>query len=176
MKIAYTMMPGRGDMDRLLSTLASDLIANGLRVCGVVQSNQERPGDHPCDMDIKVLPDGNEHRISQALGKGSRGCRLDPSVLEQAAIDVERSLEAGADILLINKYGKHEAQGRGLATAIAMAVERGILVICGLNELNVEAFNTFTASEAVQLAPKLDELVAWTNASLTAAGDNERVA
>lgn len=64
MKIAYTMMLGRGDMDRLLSTLASDLIADGLRVCGVVQSNQERPGDHPCDMDIKVLPDGNEHRIS----------------------------------------------------------------------------------------------------------------
>lgn len=176
MKIAYTMMPGRGDMDRLLSTLASDLIADGLRVCGVVQSNQERPGDHPCDMDIKVLPDGHEHRISQALGRGSRGCRLDPSVLEQAALEVEYSLEAGADILLINKYGKHEAQGRGLATAIAMAVERDMPVICGLNELNVEAFNTFTASAAVQLAPKLEELVGWANTSLAAAGGDERVA
>ncbi|MEQ8657848.1 MAG: DUF2478 domain-containing protein [Hyphomicrobiales bacterium] len=170
------MMPGRGDMDRLLSTLASDLIADGLRVCGVVQSNQERPGDHPCDMDIKVLPDGVELRISQTLGKGSRGCRLDPSVLERAAVDVERNLEAGADILLINKYGKHEAQGRGLATAIAMAVERDIPVICGLNELNVEAFNVFTASQAIQLKPNLDELVSWTKASFAASGYNERVA
>ncbi len=151
-------------MDRLLSTLAGDLVADGLRVCGVVQSNQERPGDHPCDMDVKVLPDGQELRISQALGKGSRGCRLDPSALEQAAVAVEESLDAGADLLLINKFGKHEAQGRGLAQAIAKAVEMDIPVICGLNELNRQAFLDFAGGEAVALPSQYDALISWVEA------------
>lgn len=161
MKIAYTMMAGRGDMDRLLWSFAHQLLDTGVRVCGVVQFNMERLGDHPCDMDIQVLPNGPSMRISQALGKGSRGCRLDPSVLEAAALEVERRLAFGADLLLINKFGKHEAQGRGLSGAIAKAVEMDIPVICGLNDLNAPAFEAFTANAAEKLAPDQEALLHW---------------
>ena len=77
MKIAYTMAAGRGDTDLLLSSVARRLSDTGLRVCGTVQINSEREMDDPCDMDVKVLPDGPVIRISQALGKHSRGWRLD---------------------------------------------------------------------------------------------------
>lgn len=163
MNIAYTMLPGRGDTDLLLAALAQRLLASGLRVCGVVQSNHENPGDHPCDMNIHVLPDGPVLRISQALGVGSRGCRLDPSVLEQAALDVEARLTEGADMLIINKFGKHEAQGRGFRTAIVQAVEMDIPVLVGLNDLNQAAFEDFTAGEAVQVSPHMDVLQTWAN-------------
>jgi nucleoside-triphosphatase THEP1 len=166
MRITYTMMPGRGDMDRLLCALADELANDGYRVSGVVQSNEERPGDHPCDMDIKVLPDGPEFRISQALGKGSRGCRLDPSALEQAALGVERSLDGGADLLLINKFGKNEAQGRGLTDAIVKAVEMDIPILCGLNDLNLPAFEAFTDNESTRLDPKIDDMKHWVYQSL----------
>ena len=69
MKIAYTMAAGRGDTDLLLSSVARRLSDTGLRVCGTVQINSEREMDDPCDMDVKVLPDGPVIRISQALGK-----------------------------------------------------------------------------------------------------------
>lgn len=161
MNIAYTMLPGRGDADLLLAALAQRLLASGLRVCGVVQSNHENPGDHPCDMNIHVLPDGPVLRISQALGSGSRGCRLDPSVLEQAALDVEARLTEGVDMLIINKFGKHEAQGRGFRTAIVQAVELNIPVLVGLNDLNQAAFEDFTAGEAVQLAAQMHTLQTW---------------
>ncbi|MFK7793196.1 MAG: DUF2478 domain-containing protein [Devosiaceae bacterium] len=168
MKIAYTMMPGRGDMDRLLAALADDLLVAGYCVRGVVQSNQERPGDHPCDMDIKVLPAGAELRISQALGKGSRGCRLDPSILQKAALSVERSLATGADLLLINKYGKNEAQGRGFYDAIAQAVAMDVPVLCGLNSLNFEAFMSFTDRQAFELKPDIGSLKTWVVGAVTA--------
>jgi nucleoside-triphosphatase THEP1 len=161
MNIAYTMLPGRGDTDLLLAALARRLQMSGLRVCGSVQSNHERPGDHPCDMNIHVLPDGPVLRISQALGSGSKGCRLDPSVLEQAAQQVETRLSDGADVLIINKFGKHEAQGRGFCTAIANAVEKDIPVLVGLNDLNQSAFEAFAAGEAVHLAAQMDTLQAW---------------
>lgn len=161
MNIAYTMLPGRGDMDLLLAALAHRLSGVGLRVCGVVQSNHENRGDHPCDMNIHVLPDGPVLRISQALGSGSKGCRLDPSVLEQAALDVETRLTEGADVLIINKFGKHEAQGRGFRTAIANAVANDIPVLVGLNDLNQTAFEDFTAGEAIQLTAQMDTLQSW---------------
>lgn len=161
MNIAYTMLPGRGDTDLLLAALAQRLLKSGLRVCGVVQSNHENPGDHPCDMNVHVLPGGPVLRISQALGSGSKGCRLDPSVLEQAALDVEARLTDGADVLIVNKFGKHEAQGRGFRTAIANAVEMDIPVLVGLNDLNQTAFEEFTAGEAVQLTAQMDTLQTW---------------
>ena len=65
MKIAYTMAPGRGDTDLLLSRVTQRITEMGWRVCGTVQINSERETDGPCDMDVKVLPDGPVIRISQ---------------------------------------------------------------------------------------------------------------
>ena len=165
MNIAFTMMPGRGDMDRLLFTLAGQLLDQGYGVCGVVQSNQEHPGYHPCDMDIKVLPNGPQLRISQALGNGSQGCRLDAGALEQAAVSVEQSLDGTCNLLLINKFGKHEAQGRGLTQAIIRAVEMDVPVLCGLNDLNKQAFLDFAGMEARELPPQMSALLRWVEAT-----------
>lgn len=112
MKIAFTMSPGRGDTDLLLLQLSDRLARRGLRLCGTVQINTDRPDDDPCDMDVKVLPDGPVIRISQALGRESHGCRLDPQALETAVGLTELQLADGADVLLINKFGKHEAEAR----------------------------------------------------------------
>lgn len=160
MKIACTKSPGRGDTDLLLSRLADRLEARGLRLCGTVQTNSERADSGPCDMDVKVLPDGPVIRISQALGRASRGCRLDPQALE-AAVGLTEARVGGADVLIVNKFGKHEAEGRGFRAVIAEALGRGIPVLVGLNGLNEPAFEAFTEGVATQLEPDLDTLCAW---------------
>ena len=161
MNIAYAMPPGRGDTDRLLSKLAWHLESRGLRVCGTVQANTNRLYDGPCDMDVRVLPEGPVIRISQDLGPGARGCRLDSAALETAVGLVETRLEHGADVLVVNKFGKHEAEGRGFRAAIADALSRDIPVLVGLNELNRPAFEAFTDGMAERLPPELDRLEAW---------------
>lgn len=166
MKIAFTMSPGRGDTDLLLLQLSDRLARRGLRLCGTVQINTDRPDDDPCDMDVKVLPDGPVIRISQALGRESHGCRLDPQALETAVGLTELQLADGADVLLINKFGKHEAEGRGFRTSIAEALSQNIPVLVGLNALNVTAFNEFTAGYATSLPPELAALEAWIDEAL----------
>lgn len=161
MKIACTMAPGRGDVDLLMTGLARTLQADGLRVCGTVQINSERPDDGPCDMDVQVLPDGPVIRISQSLGKASRGCRLDPDALESAVGLVGARLAAGADVLIINKFGKHEAEGRGFRDLIAEAIGREIPVLVGLNRLNAPAFHEFSGGLAVELPARAADLAAW---------------
>lgn len=160
-QIAYTMSPGRGATDRLLWALGETLLTGGWCVCGVVQVNSDCGPDRPCDMDVKVLPDGPLLRISQSLGPGARGCRLDAGALETAVATVARSLEAGADVLLVNKFGKHEAEGRGFRPLIAEALARDVPVIVGVNALNLPALEDFAGGLAMEVAPDPVKLSAW---------------
>lgn len=161
MNLAYMMAPGRGDADLILAQLAHDLALQGLDCCGTVQINTERDDKGPCDMDVRVLPDGPVMRISQDLGPSSRGCRLDHSVLEHAVGLVSTRLAGGADVLIINKFGKHEAEGRGFRPVIAEALEQGIPVIVGLNALNLSEFEAFNGGMAVRLPPDCKSLAEW---------------
>jgi len=171
--IATVSCPGRGDADLLLSRFAEHLIGTGLRVCGTVQVNTERAKSHACDMDIQVLPDGPLLRISQALGAGSRGCRLDPAALETAVQAVSDRLE-GADILILNKFGKMEAEGRGFRAVMADAVALGIPILTGLNGLNEAAFARFAGGYAQALAPEMGALCHWLDRFQRVAMPDER--
>ncbi|MDO6479969.1 DUF2478 domain-containing protein [Shimia thalassica] len=161
MKIAYTLAPGRGETNLVLLELAKDLEKSGKRLCGTVQVDTEREKDHHCDMDVLVLPDGPTIRISQSLGRESRGCRLNPDALENAVGLTEAELEKDVDVLIVNKFGKHEADGRGFRGAIARALEKDVPVLVGANKLNLDALRSFCADEVEELAPDLETLRAW---------------
>lgn len=161
MHLAYTMAPGRGDTDLILFKLAGELASRGLRCCGTVQINSERADARPCDMDVQVLPDGPVLRISQDLGQSARGCRLDTTALETAVGLVSAQLSSGADALIVNKFGKHEAEGRGLRGVIAEALSMGVPVIVGVNALNLSAFESFADGAAICLPPDASVLEKW---------------
>jgi hypothetical protein len=111
-------------------------------------------------MDVRVLPNGPSYRISQRLGSGSRGCRLDPDAVERLAFEVEATL-AGTDLLVVNKFGKQETLGRGLRPAIAQAVELGMPVLAGVNARSLRDFISFTSGSAARLDPDPDAILAW---------------
>lgn len=161
MKIAYIKSEARGEMDNVLFDVAQRLRADGHRLAGVVQINTDRPNGGRCDMNIKVLPDGATLRISQDLGKGACGCRLDPSALETAVSQTEAALAHGADCVIINKFGKQEAEGRGFRSVIAEALARDIPVVVGVNALNLQAFETFTDGLAEQIKDTPQDVVRW---------------
>ena len=158
MRIAYVSLQGRGRTDQLIAEVAERLTAEGLRLAGTVQSNHERPNRKKCDMDLRVLPDGPVVRISEDRGGLARGCILDSGALEQTVHEVERRLD-GADILIVNKFGKREAEGKGLAPVIAEALHRGLPVLVGVNGLNLAALLSF-AEEDIQGLPTNAEAVA----------------
>lgn len=166
MKLAYTMAPGRGDTDLMLHGLALSVVKQGYRPVGTVQINTEGEDVGPCDMDLKLLPGGTTIRISQSLGAESRGCRLDPAALETAVGLVEAELAKGADCLIVNKFGKHEAEGRGFRSIIATALAEEIPVLVGVNSLNKPAFLEFVGDLATELAPELPILEDWLNSAL----------
>ena len=166
MRIASVTSSERGQVDKVLASVAATLMAEGLRVSGVVQTNIDKPGSTHCDMDVMVLPHGPIIRINQELGESARGCRLDPGALETAVADVEAGFSGETDILIINKFGKHEGEGRGFRGLIAEALSCGIPVLTGVNALNRDAFVAFADGLAEPLTAEPAAILAWCRATI----------
>lgn len=148
--LAYLVAEGRGRIDELLSEFADDLHAQGVRVAGAVQVNGPSFDDQPCDMELRILTGAHVIRISQNLGAGSSGCRLDPTALEEAVGMVESAFTDAdlPDLMIVNKFGKQEAEGRGFRPAIARAMEAGVPVLVGLREGQLDSFTRFAGDLA----------------------------
>jgi Protein of unknown function (DUF2478) len=160
MRLGYITSPERGETDLRLARLATALLAQGVAVAGAVQVNSDCPGDAGCDMDLQVIPEGPMIRISQRLGSGSKGCRLDPGALETAVAEVAGRM-AGAKVLILNKFGKHEGEGRGFRHLIGQALSDGVPVLVGVNAKNMAAFEAFAGGLAEPLDGPDEVLMAW---------------
>ena len=110
---------GGGHIDRLMAEVAAGLRAQGCRLCGVIQSNPAPAPGQRCDMLLEELSSGEKFPISQRLGLESQACRLDSAALEEVVHLVERSLGDAPDMLLLNKFGRQESEGKGLRMSIA---------------------------------------------------------
>lgn len=163
--LGYIHDATRGTTNTVLVDLSERLIREGFRVTGLIQSRAPKAGDHPCDMDLKCLPDGPSFAIAQHLGSGSRGCRMDVDSLEMAVASVAAEIEKGADLLIVNKFGAQEAQGRGFCPVIARALELGTPVLTVVNPLNLAAFVDFAGGMAVEVKPQVDGLAHWVTTS-----------
>ncbi|WP_299442522.1 DUF2478 domain-containing protein [uncultured Rhodospira sp.] len=159
--LGYVLNETRGAADRLLAAVAVDLQRDGARVAGVVQHNTERTDSTVCDMDVRVLPDGPVVRISQWRGAHARGCRLDADALEAAVVAVAGRLVRRPDILILNKFGKHEAEGHGFRHLIGEALCLGIPVLLGVNGLNLDAFLSFAGGIETRLPADRHALRTW---------------
>lgn len=168
MHIGYVSQAGRGATDRVLAAVVERLEQRSIHLAGTVQSNIERTARHVCDMDLRILPDGPTFRISQDLGAVATGCRLDSGALEQAVFEASRRLD-GARILIVNKFGKSEAEGRGFRGLIAEGLARGLPVLVGVNGLNLPAFQEFAGDLARPLDADPERIVEWACSRLSLA-------
>ena len=154
-------------IDTLLAEAADALKARGLRVSGVIQrrgNGGQNGGDGECHCaatDLVVLGSGAVFHISQPLGDGARGCRLDPGALAQCCRHLEEEVAQGCDVLVLNRFGKAEAEGHGFRDVIAMALERDIPVLAGVRNEYVEAWSGFGQELATVENVGREALAAW---------------
>jgi len=169
MQIGYVCLTEPGATDLLLMQVADMLAREGFRLAGAVQDNIDRPDRAYCDMHLRLLPDGPQVRISEDRGTFAQGCRLDAGALEQAAARVMDRL-AGAELLIVNKFGKREAEGRGLIPAIIAALDTGVPVLAGVNSASLPALQSFTGGIETALPPDPEQVARWCRALIHGTG------
>lgn len=159
--LGYIVAEGRGAGDVLLHDVAMTLRAQGIALAGAVQVNEDTDPARKCDMDLHILSGHEVVRISQNLGLHSRGCRLDPAGLESAVGLVGAALQSGAALLVVNKFGKQEIDGRGFRPLIGEALAQDIPVLTLVGAGNEQAFLSFAADMAQRLPADVNAVLDW---------------
>ena len=162
--------------DRAIARAIEPLRERGISLAGAIQPQPaDRPGRHPCDMLLQDLASGEVFAIAEERGKQARGCRLDVGILTEMAQAVASGLHLDAPrLLVVNKFGKIEADGGGLRDAIAEAIALGIPVLVGVPARNLDRWRVFAGPLAVELPPEPAAIADWLDAHGLPAGSGVR--
>lgn len=147
--------------DDILSEFASHLMDQGKRVLGLVQKGHcEGPATR--ELFVTLLHTGNDVQIFQDLGSCAQGCKLDINQLLRAGASISESLtQGGADILIINRFGKLEKEGKGLLFLVEQALSADIPVLIAVPDLHLDGWMEFSGGLGRQLACDAASLVQW---------------
>lgn len=162
MRLATVTMKERGATDHLIGLVAARLGAEGIRLCGALRDQGNGRSNQHCQSALRLLPDGPVVQITQDLGGGAVACKMDAGALEDAVGMAIAGLDTtGADLVVVNKFGLREAEGRGFRPLIATALGRNIPVLVGVPDTHRAAFDRFADGLATNLPPHKDTIVAW---------------
>lgn len=159
--LASIIFDQRDPVDRLMAEVIARLEAAGQRLGGVVQVAAQGCGGCAGAMVLRDLDSHAEIPILQDLGRDATACRLDAQALADAAGRVERSLRTGIDLLVINRFGKAEAEGHGLRHIFGEAVSRGVPTLTAVRRDHAAAWQAFHGGLAIDLPFEADAVVAW---------------
>jgi Protein of unknown function (DUF2478) len=143
--------------------IVEDCRRRGLKIAGVLQHPVCSEAAGHCDVALEELTTGLRTDLFEDRGPGASGCRLDEAALAEVNGQVARSLDAAPEILLLNKFGKVEAEGRGLLDLVAMAVDRDIPVVIGVPIRNLDSWRQFAGGMSVEFSSDPSEVVDWLN-------------
>ena len=146
------------DPDRVLRDFAADLNARGYRAVGIVQL-----GHHCLDANLSAIlvHTGEELQLFQDLGTCSAGCRLDVGQLLEAGQQIAGAIDQGADLLIVNRFGRQEREGKGLTYLVERALSADIPVVIAVPHHRFADWIKFADGMSVKLRCKREALDAW---------------
>ena len=145
------------DPDAILRDFAVDLNTHGHRAVGMVQTGQ------CADLSLSALflHDGEKLNLAQDFDPNAKGCHLDVDRLYRAGLRIASALEAGADIVIVNRFGKRERDGKGLIYLIERAVDADLPVVIAVSSRHFAEWTKFAEGMTVKLACNKHALEAW---------------
>ena len=145
------------DPDAVLRDFASELISSGRRVVGMVQKGQCADAS----LSAVLVHTGEVLALAQNATSPSSGCKLDLGRLQDAAARVAGAMEDGADLVIVNRFGKRERDGKGLARVIERALDGDIPVVIAVSSESFADWIKFADGMSVKLHCDRASLDAW---------------
>lgn len=159
LNLAALLYDAEEDSTALLRSMSQNLARRGYKVGGVLQ---RRGACGPqALLEAVDLMTGKHTPLCQNLGAGSQSCRLDPAGLAEAATWVQRAAQERADLIIIDKFGKQEAQGKGMRDEISLAALSGIPVLTTVSRRVLPAWQEFTGGYGTMLMCRDDIALQW---------------
>jgi|SRR5271169_561459 len=159
--LAALVYEPRQDPDRVLREFAAGLKARGFRVVGLVQT-----GHHCMDapkLSVTLVHTGEQLQLFQDLGSCATGCRLDVGRLLDAGSQIANAIDQGADLVIVNRFGRQEREGKGLSFLIERALSADIPVVIAVPGHRFADWIRFADGMSVKLRCSRETLDAWWN-------------
>jgi hypothetical protein len=152
------------EIQKLLADFAQRRRGEGLRVAGVIEAARACDGSACGVIVLTDTASGASIPITQDLGSGSTACHLDSRGLATACQAVLTAIEQGADLVIVSKFGKIEAEGGGLFDAFRAAAEAGLPCVTGVSPSLSEPFLAFTGGLSQWIEASEEALERWWSA------------
>jgi hypothetical protein len=134
---------------------------HSVRLAGLVAEHHGL-ADRACSAGfLRNVASGERFSIFQDLGPGSTACHLDGTGARTAADAMRRDIEAGCDLVLLNKFGKLEAAGTGLFGAFQAALDAHIPLLASVSAAFEEPWKRLVGPSFAVLPADADKIDAW---------------
>jgi len=158
------------DVDAIFAEAVAILRRQGVVVAGLLQRFGERLSNGKRAMWLDNIATGAEIRLDRPRGPGATACVLDPDALARAACVLRRAVEAEPDLIVANRFGHAEAEGRGTRTEIADAICSGTLVLTAVRYTLLMDLEGFLGAPPHLLLPSAGSIVSWVQDQLADRG------
>jgi len=149
------------DPDEILREFAAELNGRGYRAVGLVQLGHHCVDANLCAM---LVHTGEKLPLFQDLGSCSAGCRLDVGQLLDAGQRIANAIDEGADLLIVNRFGRQECEGNGLSYLVERALSADIPVVIAVPSHRFADWIKFADGMSVKLRCSREALDGWWNA------------
>lgn len=149
------------DVNRVVADFARSLADKGHRLGGVIQVGADDSSCQCREVHVLDLETGARLPLLQNLGKHSQSCRIDQAALAHIGTLVSSTIARGPDLLFINRFGKLEAEGKGLFAEIGVAAMSGIPTLVGVPERYRDPWRAFTTGLDEELVCSGADLHLW---------------
>jgi hypothetical protein len=160
-RIAALQGASSATIQTLLDHFALRAARQGHKIAGVVELASGEAQGACRGRFVRDLATGTVISISQNLGHGSTACNLDPSGLIDACAAVERAIAAGADLVILSKFGKIEADRGGLSDAFRAAITAGLPILTAVSPAMTAAWRLFAGPLSEFLPVDASMVDAW---------------
>jgi hypothetical protein len=160
---------GGAEADALLARTVAALQGAGRRVQGLLMRHEGgMAGDTACGVEMFLVDVSTDERylVSQPMGSLSKACRADPQGFARATVVMRRALAERPDLVVLNRFGKLEAEGRGMNAELLALMAEGVPVLTAVAPAYRDAWAAFSGGAAVL---PLDEAAVhqWLDAHLS---------
>lgn len=145
--------------DEVLLSFCAALKGEGFRPVGLVQHGHCQ-GDQS-DLSALLIHTSEKIRLFQDLGACSAGCRLDVGQLITAGSRVVTAIDHGADLVVINRFGKLEREGKGLSFLIELAMNASIPAVIAVPANRFPDWVKYSEGMSVKLSCDQASLYRW---------------
>jgi len=147
--------------DEFLYAFIQDLQAQDKNILGVIQAHPEVSFAYGSQMGIVDLSTGAYLSIAQDLGKHNTSCCLDAEAVSNASTILQAARMQSPDLLIVNRFGKLEAEGDGFADEMLEIMSEGTPMLTVVAERFLPQWREFTGGLATEIAPDSAALHQW---------------